>query len=289
MRILVTGATGLVAGRLVRLIPSAGHLLIAQSRQSGAHRTDLAQASAVDALFDQARPDLVINPSGMTDVDACERSADEAYEANVVAVRNLATACRKFGAHLVHVSTDYVFDGEDGPYTEDATPSPRGVYAKTKAEGESVARELLPGCAIARTAVVYGWPPVGGKLNFGAWLVTKLSASERVRLFSDQLVSPTWAQSAAAMLLEVAERREGGIWHLCGAEVLDRVSFGRRLCARFGFDPALIDPVLMADVTLAIPRPRRAGLLIGRARTLANAPMSVDEALKAFHAEWSQP
>lgn len=284
MRVLVTGATGLVAGRLCQLVERTGHTLISQSRGKGfTEQRDLRDSYEVAMLLEKNTPDVVINASGMTDVDACHKDPIEAYAANVVAVRNLSLACRNYKAHLVHLSTDYVFDGEAGPYREDATPTPRGVYARTKHEGEIEA--LARGFTIARTAVVYGWPPASGRLNFGAWLVTKLKANERVRLFSDQLISPTWAGNAAAMILELALRGDGGIWHCSGAEVVDRVSFGRKLCEVFGFDASLIDAVPMADVPMPVPRPKKAGLLIGKANTLEEKPLPLDESLRAFHAE----
>ena len=97
----------------------------------------------------------------MTDVDACESAAIEAFRVNGVAPGTIARTTRALGAHLVHVSTDYIFDGESGPYTEDAVPNPRGVYALTKHIGEQAVRALSDSWAIARTAVVYGWPPAG--------------------------------------------------------------------------------------------------------------------------------
>lgn len=285
MRILVTGATGLVAGRLCELVRQSGHTLISQSRSPGAdEQRDLRDSYEVAMLLEKNKPDLVINASGLTDVDACEKDPIEAYAANVVAVRNLSLASQNYKAHLVHISTDYVFNGEAGPYPEDATPTPRGVYAKTKHEGEIEA--LARGFTVARTAVVYGWPPAGGRLNFGAWLVTKLSASARVRLFTDQLISPTWAQSAAEMILDVGLSRGGGIWHCSGADVVDRVTFGRALCDVFGFDASLIDPVAMADVQLPVPRPKKAGLLIGKAKQLPHPPLALEPSIRGFRAEY---
>lgn len=305
MHFLVTGANGLVGSRLVRLLALEGHRVTAMGR--GARRFERvsgpAGAAAMDpgyldvdlgdaagltrAVFD-ARPEVIINPAGMTDVDGCERDPDGAWVANVEGVATLCRAARKLGARLVHVSTDYVFDGEAGPYDVDALPNPRGVYALTKHAGEQAVKALAaPGSwAIARTAVVYGWPSAG-KNNFGSWLVEALRAGKEVKLFADQWVSASLALNVAEMLAELAQKRLAGVWHLAGAEVVDRVTFGQRLCARFGFDPALIVPSRMADVKLLSPRPAQAGLVVARtAQALEARPLGLAAALDRFFAEY---
>ncbi|HEY0881498.1 MAG TPA: SDR family oxidoreductase [Archangium sp.] len=296
MRLLVTGSNGLVGSRLVRLLASRGHEVVALGRgpsranQPHYRSVDLGDAPAVLAAVRAARPEAIINPAGMTDVDGCEREPDAAYVANVEGVASLCRAAREVGAHVVHVSTDYVFDGEAGPYEVDAVPHPRGTYAITKHLGEQTVKVLAPkdGWTIARTAVVYGWPSTG-KNNFGTWLVSTLRDGKPVKLFSDQWVSPTHASSCAEMLAELAERRLGGTWHTCGAETMDRVAFGHALCDRFGFDRALVQPSRMVDVKLPSPRPAKSGLLVGKTTAALTAkPLSLGEALERFHAEYKE-
>lgn len=294
MRFLVTGANGLVGSRACALLEQAGHEVVGLGR--GPRRTgggfryvacDMTSEPELAAALEAAAAEVILHCAAMTEVDACEKEPERAYAANVTAVAGVARWARKAGAHLVHVSTDYVFDGEAGPYDEQALPNPRGVYALTKHMGEQAARTFLPGCAIARTAVVYGWPPVEGRLNFGAWLVTALGKGQPVRLFEDQFVSPSLADSVAAMVVELGERRLGGVWNTCGAEVVDRVSFGRALCEVFGFDPALITPTRLADMKLPSPRPLRSGLKVDKARTNLRAwPLPLAESLARFHTAW---
>ncbi len=185
--------------------------------------------------IESATPDVIIHTASMTEVDACEKNPEAAYAANVTAAASVAKGARKVGAHLVHVSTDYVFDGDHGPYDEEALPNPRGVYAITKLMGEHAARVFVPTAAIARTAVVYGWP-AAGRPNFGAWMVGALEKKQPLKLFEDQFVSASLADSVAAQVVELGTRKLGGIWNTCGGEVVDRVSFGRALCEVFGFD-----------------------------------------------------
>ncbi|EPX55179.1 dTDP-4-dehydrorhamnose reductase [Cystobacter fuscus DSM 2262] len=293
MRFLVTGSNGLVGSRVCALLEKGGHEVVGLGRgprrTEGAYRyveCDLTRDTDVAAALEAAAPEVIIHPASMTEVDACERDPEQAYAANVAAVAAVGRGARKLGAHLVHVSTDYVFDGDHGPYDEQALPNPRGVYALTKHMGEQAARTFVPGCAIARTAVVYGWP-AAGRPNFGAWLVGAFEKGQQVRLFEDQFVSASFADSVAAMLVELGERKLGGIWNTCGADVVDRVSFGRSLCEVFGFDPGLITPTRLVDMKLASPRPLRSGLKVDKVRSqLRTQPLSLSESLARFHAAW---
>ncbi|QSQ25086.1 SDR family oxidoreductase [Pyxidicoccus parkwayensis] len=294
MRFLVTGSNGLVGSRTCLQLQQRGHDVVGLGR--GARRTggdyryasvDLTREAEVAAAIMDAAPEVIIHCASTTEVDACEKDPEAAYAGNVHAAAAVARGARKAGAHLVHVSTDYVFDGDAGPYDEAALPNPRGVYAVTKHMGEQAARVLAPGCAIARTAVVYGWPPVEGRLNFGAWLVTSLDKGQQVRLFEDQVVSPSFAENVAAMLVELGERRLGGIWNTCGGTVIDRVGFGHALCEVFGFDAKLIVPTRMADLKLASPRPLKSGLRTDKVRAqLSVKPLEMMESLARFHATW---
>ncbi|ADO71340.1 SDR family oxidoreductase [Stigmatella aurantiaca] len=293
MRFVVTGSNGLVGSRVCALLEKAGHEVVGLGRGArrtgGAHRyipVDLTLEADVLTAIESAAPEAIIHPASMTEVDACERAPELAYAANVTAAMAVAKGARKVGAHLVHVSTDYVFDGDQGPYDEEARANPRGVYALTKHMGEQAAKSFVPGCAIARTAVVYGWPPAG-RPNFGAWLVGALEKQQTVKLFEDQFVSPSLADSVAAMLVELGERKLGGLWNTCGGEVMNRVSFGRALCEVFGFDQNLLVPSRMADLKLPSPRPLHSGLKADKARAqLVAKPLALTESLQRFHAAW---
>ncbi|MGO8971225.1 MAG: SDR family oxidoreductase [Myxococcaceae bacterium] len=290
MRFLVTGANGLVGSRVSAELSARGHALTAlgrgRRRIGGAFEyasVDLDDAGALASSIRSARPDVIINAGGMTDVDGCETAASEAFRVNGVAPGTLALAAAEVSAHLVHVSTDYVFDGTAGPYDEDAIPNPRGVYALTKHIGEQAVRALAPSWAIARTAVVYGWPPAA-RPNFGSWLLSALRKGETVRLFEDQFVSPSLAESVAEQLVEIAERRLGGIWNVCGAEVVNRVQFGHALCAEFALDASRILPARLAEGTLKSPRPPRGGLRTDKATAKLTAqPVGLAASLVRFH------
>jgi dTDP-4-dehydrorhamnose reductase len=298
VRVAVTGANGLVGGAAVALLDGS-HDVLALGR--GACRLppgrftwadcDLADGrtrGSVEAALRDFRPDAVLHCGAMTDVDGCERDPEGAWAANVGGTEGCARACKALGARLVAVSTDYVFDGEAGPYREEDRPNPRGAYARSKLAGEHAALVLAPDSAIARVAVVYSGRP-GAKPTFATQVVEKLSRGERVHAFSDQFVSPTLARNAAemccALLLETDHR---GVLHASGATVLDRVDFARRVARRFGLAGEIV-PVKTADVKLLAPRPLRSGLVVERAAALLRAkPLEIDAAIDAFHREWQE-
>jgi dTDP-4-dehydrorhamnose reductase len=278
VRIVVTGANGLVGSRLVHVLTEHGHEVTKFSRDV----VDLSDLKSVQIEIGRAMPEVIFNTASMTEVDKCEADRERAFRDNVLSAANLASVSRATGAHLIHVSTDYVFDGNHGPYLESDQPNPRGVYAKTKRMGEEAVETLGGSFAIARTAVVYGWPQAT-RPNFGAWLMTQLLAGEPVKLFSDQFVSPTLADNAAEMLAELGERKCEGIWNIAGAEVVSRVAFGLTFCKELGFDPLLVIPTRLAELNLASPRPMHSGLNVEKALTiLENKPMGVIEAIRRF-------
>ncbi len=294
MKILVTGANGLVGQRLCRLLASHNVEVVGTAR--GPARVavdgltyvsiDLTLPEQVTALMAVHKPDVVVNTASMTDVDGCEKAPWDAYLANAALPAQLAVLSKSMGFHLVHMSTDYVFDGANGPYGVDDVPNPRGVYAQTKYLGEQAVTALAGTWAIARTAVVFGWP-AAGKNNFGQWLVSSFADKKGVKLFTDQFVSPSLALNVAGMVGELAERKLTGIWHTSGSTVVDRVTFGKALCEVFGFDAGLITPTTLAGLNLAAPRPPKSGLKVDKTNAgLTAKPLALTEALKLFHIEY---
>jgi len=294
VRVAVTGANGLLGGEAVALLAGRHEVLAlgrgpcrlppGPYRWTSASLGDGSTAAALGAFGAQA----VLHVGAFTDVDGCERDPVAAWQVNVVGSQEVARACRALGARLVAVSTDYVFDGEAGPYGEEDLPNPRGAYARTKRCGEEAALLLAPDCAVARVAVVFSGRP-GAKSTFATQVVEKLSRGEPVKAFADQVVSPTLAASGAAMCLELLlEHRYRGVLHLSGATVLGRVDFAHRVARRFGLSGEIV-PVATASVQLPAPRPLSAGLKVDRAAALLREkPLTVDQALERFHAEWQR-
>lgn len=295
VRVAVTGANGLLGAEAVALLRGR-HEVLALGR--GPCRlppggfawaeVDLGDGRSVLEALRASGARAVLHAGAMTDVDACERDPERAWAVNVGGSEQVARACRALPARLVAISTDYVFDGECGPYGEDDLPNPRGVYARTKRAGEEAALLLAPDRAVARVAVVYSGRP-GAKATFATQIVEKLSRGEPVKAFSDQRVSPTLAGNAAEMTLELLlETDYQGVLHASGATVLDRVEFAQRVARRFGLQGEIV-PVRTAEVKLPAPRPLRGGLRVDRARRLLKArPLPIEAQLDRFFEEWSR-
>ncbi len=292
-RVAVTGANGLLGGAAVaQLIGRYAVLAIGRGPcrlSQGAFAwadADLGDGRSVERALLAFRPDAVLHPGAATDVDGCERDPEQAWRVNVGGTEQVARACRAVGARLVAVSTDYVFDGTRGGYAEDDLPNPRGVYARTKRCGEEAALLIAPDAAVARVAVVYSGRP-GAKPTFATQVVDKLGRGEPVKAFSDQVVSPTLAENAAEMTLELLlEHDYRGILHTAGATALDRVAFARKVAERFGLTGQIV-PVLTADVKLLAPRPLKSGLDVSRAtKLLRTKPLAIDAALERFDQQW---
>jgi dTDP-4-dehydrorhamnose reductase len=247
---------------------------------------ELGDGRSVDAALRDFRPEAVLHAGAMTNVEACERDPDAAWRVNAVGTEEVARSCRALAARLVVVSTDYVFDGEAGPYREEDAPNPRSAYARSKRRAEELALEIAPDCAVARVAVVYSGRP-GARSTFANEVVEKLRRGEPVWAFFDQIVSPTLAENGAAIVCELLlETSYRGILHTAGATALDRLDFARRIASRFGLRDGIV-AVRTGDAKLLAHRPLRCGLRVDRASALLREqPLTIDAALERFHAQY---
>ncbi len=295
--LLITGSNGLLGVKLIE--QAMGHYsVVGLSRQPSTHapptacftlhQLDIGDAAGITSLFQQLQPNTVIHTAAMTNVDDCERRPQEAWDVNTAGTENVARASRDVGAHLVFVSTDYVFSGERGPYREDDATDPISVYGRTKLEAERIVNRLCPDAVVARTSTLFGRAP-GARPNFVTWLVDTLSRGQQATVVTDQTSSPTLADHLASMLLTMAERRISGVFHTVGAEWLSRYDFALRICRMFHLNPSLIIPGVTDALQQAAPRPRHSGLVTRRLQAeFGIQPLSVDDALARLKRDLEQ-
>ena len=274
MRALVIGASGQVGGAIASRLAERAHHVVGTHHghpQPETRSLDVRDASATERCIAETEPDWVICPAALTAVDYCESHRDEAMAANRDAPAAAARVAAKRGAGFVYFSTEYVFDGEAGPYAEDAAVRPQSVYALSKLEGERRVVEENPRAMVIRSTVVYG--PEGQGKNFVYQVLRRARAGEPVRVPNDQRSSPTYNADLATATVELIEREFRGVLHVAGPVVLDRQAFALEVCAAFGLDAGLVEAVTTASLGQPARRPLRAGLVTDRARALLRTPL----------------
>ena len=255
---LIVGASGLVGGALLRTArrPAIGTYRTRQ--RPGLVELDASDPKAFAALVERTTPEVIYLPAAQPDVDWCERNPDAARYLNLAPIIN---ALRVGGsARLIGYSSDYVFDGREGPYTEDSEPRPLSVYGRIKRELEELL--LAAGHTVIRTTTVFGLEQDPPK-NFALRLAAALRRGETVRIPADQWSTPTFADDLATASARVAGAG-AGLWHLAGSEFMARDQFARKIAAAFEVPPQFIRPVPTVDLDQAAPRPLRAGLRCAR-------------------------
>jgi dTDP-4-dehydrorhamnose reductase len=238
-RVLITGGGGQLASDLEELLGERAEVVA-----RGRAELDVTDDDAVAAAFAEARPEVVFNCAAFHNVEVCEREEDRSFEVNARAVKRLAERCAAADAKLVHLSTNYVFDGTaPDPYPEDAAPSPRSIYALSKLAGEYAALAYAPDALVARGAGLYG---LHGSASKGGNFVTRMLARAReqgqVKMVADQRLSPTFTADLAAALVEAVDTGASGLFHLTAGGECSWFEFTQAIMELAGVDVS-IEPV----------------------------------------------
>jgi dTDP-4-dehydrorhamnose reductase len=270
LRAIVVGGSGQLGGWLLRTLTGRGHEAIgtyASVAYHGLVHLDAANLTASASWIRDLKPNVVFYPAGFTWVDGCERDPARAYSANFEQPLNIARAAAESGARFVYFSTDYVFDGVSGPYTEESPVNPLSAYGKSKYEAELALAEVLGDSHLtARTSWVYG-PERQGK-NFSYQLAKALSSGKTLECPTDQVSTPSYGPDVAQAVVGLVEGGHSGLVHVAGPEVMDRLTFAKALALGFDLDPSLIVGKTTAELGQGAPRPLAGGLLSPRLEAL---------------------
>jgi dTDP-4-dehydrorhamnose reductase len=257
MRILITGASGLL-GLNLALEASQAHTVFGVANHHALQGTpfpvlqaDLTAPGEIERLLDATQPDWVIHCAALANVDACETDPQLAHRINAEVPKKFALVA-KGGARLVHISTDAVFDGVKGNYTEDDAPNPLSVYAETKLAGERAVLQANPDVIVARVNL-FGWS-MGGKRSLAELFVNNLSAGKGMMGFTDVYFCPLLVNDIGPILFAMLEKGLSGLYHVFASDAMSKYDFGVAVAEKFGLDAGLITPTRVADSGLKAAR-----------------------------------
>ena len=289
MKILFTGSNGLLGQKICAATvdyPNVEFLATAR----GENRTqnlgtasyasmDITDAAACDAVIGAFAPDVVIHGAAMTHVDQCELNPELATAMNVEGTRNVVESAQKVGAHVVHISTDFIFDGNAGPYSEEAEANPVSHYGHTKLAAEHIVTKLTS-WSILRTILVIGVAEDLSRSNIVLWAKGALEAGTPINVVDDQFRSPTLAEDLAQGALLAATQKAQGVYNISGPEVMSIYELVHRVALHFGLSMDNVTKVNSTTLNQPAKRPPVTGLIIDKARTeLGYRPHSFNEAL----------
>lgn len=290
-KILVTGSNGLLGQKLLDNLRNR-HDIILMASSIGADRypypgfytyatLDITDKAAVHSLINNFKPDAIIHTAAMTNVDACESQQEACWDLNVNALDHIIAAAQAIGSHIIHLSTDFVFDGEAGPYKEDDKPAPLSYYGQSKATSEEHLSNYTHDWTIIRTIIVYGIVKDMSRTNIVLWAKKALGENKEITVVDDQFRSPTLAEDLAQACVAAVFKGKTGIYHVSGKDFMSIIELVERVADHYGLNKKLIKPIKSASLNQAAKRPPRTGFILDKAyKELDYKPHSFEEGIE---------
>jgi len=293
-RILITGANGMLGQRTIfNLALAKNYELLGVSLEDEAvfsnvdyKCVDLTNRDDFKQVVYNFCPDFIINTAAFTNVDLSETERETALKVNVKGVEYVAEAARVIDAHVIHISTDYVFDGKRGPYSEKSRTNPLGYYGRTKLASENVLNTSGVFNTIIRTNVLFGI--ADSRPDFVRWVVSSLRAGKEIRIVTDQINNPTFIDDLVQAISKIIEFKKYGLYNIGGREFLSRYDFTIKIADYFQLDKSLIKKIVTEDLNQPAKRPLKSGLLTIKAESeFGFKPHSIEESLAIMKKELS--
>ncbi|WP_270088289.1 SDR family oxidoreductase [Sphingobacterium sp. SYP-B4668] len=297
--VLITGANGFLGQKLVDLISrDRRYKVIATSK--GVNRNpnqenykfkqlDILNQKEVEHLLTEIQPDVIIHTAALTNVESCEQQPELCQRMNVDSVTQLGTYAYKHGTYIIHLSTDFVFDGANGPYNEEAETNPLSAYGISKLASEQALLATDCNCAILRTILVYGIIADPLRSNLVLWAKEKLSAGESIKVVNDQYRMPTFVDDLAEACLLAIEKRATGLFHISGKEMMSIVQAVYAVADFWNLDKSLIQEISAADIGQADNRPKKTGFDLTKAEiSLGFVPSAFLDSLKQIDKQFKK-
>ncbi len=288
MKILVTGSNGLLGQKQTALIGQDKSIkLIATARgesvipvQGEYYPMDITEPADIESVISKTKPDVIIHTAAMTNVDHCETQREACWKANVTAVESLVTACEKYNIHLIHVSTDFIFDGSHGPLDENEKTAPVNYYGESKLAAEVAVQKSKLKWAILRTVLVYGITNDMSRSNIVLWVKNSLEQGKTIQVVNDQWRTPTLAEDLAMGCYLAAKKKATGVYNISGKDFLSPYDIAQKTAAFFKLDNSLIKATDSTQFKQPAKRPLTTGFIIDKARKdLGYEPKSFDEGI----------
>lgn len=291
MKVLITGANGLVAQHLIKLLLDRSYQVVATGKGESRlpfepsgnysyHEMDVANALETFAIMNLEKPDVVVHTAAMTNVDDCELRPQQCERVNVQGTSQILTDAEAFSGHFIFISTDFIFDGEQGNYKEDDDPRPVSLYGFSKLQAESMVETSSIPFAIVRTCLVYGNLLKGTRSNIVSWVRDSLQQGKTIQVVSDQLRTPTYVGDLVKGIVLIIEKKATGIYHISGKDWLTPYDIAIKTAQKFQLDAGKIVKVDASTFKQPGRRPLKTGFVIEKARNeLGYEPISFDEGL----------
>lgn len=258
--LVIIGGSGLVGRILIKKtkdiakVHATYNTTIINLEGAKFYQLDVRDANRVNELMKEIQPDTVINATGERNTRYCEKNPDEAYKVNVEGAKNIVNACKTINAKMVFISSDLVFDGTKGKYSEEDEVNPLNVYGKQKVMAEKIINDNLDNWLIARASSIYGWDP--GRANFVSWVIEELKNGREIQIVYDQYITPIYVGSLAYILIQLLENNKTGVYHVGEGECLNKYEFVKKIAEVFGFDENLVKAISSDKLNQNIKTPK---------------------------------
>ena len=282
--ILITGAYGQLGDACAKHLKNDFKLILSGiSPANSGVNLDITSKNSIEKVLLETNPDVILNLAALTDVDGCELDPEKAKNVNINGVKNL---CRDFNGHFIQISTDYVFNGESGPYSEEDEANPKSVYGKTKLSADNWLLDNYPKLTIIRTNVLYSYTN-RTKASFLKWVVESLDSKQKIKVVNDQWNNPTWTESLSAVIYKIINNQLFDLYHYGDRDILNRFEFSILISKVFDLDSSLIMPITSDQLNQIAPRPRKSGLYTKKIESkLGIIPQSVETCLNEIRKQF---
>lgn len=294
--VVITGSNGLLGQTLVNLLLEESNMYEVIGFSRGVNRSrrddfkyvsiDITDKEGLETQLYDIKPDFIVNTAAMTNVDACESNKEACKELNVSAVGYLTEISKKINAHLIHISTDFIFDGIQGNYKETDLPNPLSYYGETKLQSEDILNKSSIDFTILRTILVYGLTPDMTRNNIVLWIKESLEQQKEITIVNDQFRAPTYVLTLAEACMRCIDIRAKGTFNIASNALLSIYEIALQVAEVFGLDPQYIKPIATATLNQPANRPPKTGFDLTKTKNELNFhPKSFMEDLLKFKQE----